>query len=169
MFQTKYDADPSKFPPTPTMLSYGDSRSANSWMRKKSTRSLMGQNALRLFANYMLLSQVSSTTDHVKGIDNVEADDISRVQELFSPKKSHIYDVPFSILIQQVCQKYNNLKSWEIFLPSPEILSDLSYVLSSDYLTEVPKKRKHFGHFYHVESTFYGSATNDNSSLGSFL
>jgi hypothetical protein len=169
MFQTKYDADPSKFPPTPTMLSYGDSKSANSWMRKKSTRSLMGQNALRLFANYMLLSQVSSTTDHVKGIDNVEADDISRVQELFSPKKSHIYDVPFSTLIQQVCQKYNNLKSWEIFLPSPEILSDLSYVLSSDYLTEVPKRRKHFGHFYHVESTFYGSATNVNSSLGSFL
>ena len=52
---------------------------ANIWMNKMSTASIMGQNVLRLFANYLLLSPIKGHTKHIAGIDNREADDISCV------------------------------------------------------------------------------------------
>jgi hypothetical protein len=168
-FLKRYNLDPSQFPPFPTMLSWGDSKSANKWMRTISTASVMGQNALRLFANYTLQSPVTSFPEHIAGKDNIEADDVSRPDELFSPKKSHIYDIPYPILMQQVCRKYNKLRSWTSFHPSAEILSDLNYVLSSVSRMEVPKRRQNLGHFCPVESIFSGSASNTTSSIGSFL
>ena len=46
MFLADYDKQRSIYPPQPVMLAKGDSMSANSWMRKLTTKSLMGQNAL---------------------------------------------------------------------------------------------------------------------------
>ena len=85
---------------------------------------------------------IKGHTKHIAGIDNREADDISRVNELFTPQKTNIYDVPYVTLIQQVCHKYKKLKNWRNFQPSAQILSDLNFVLSSDYLMEVPKRRQ---------------------------
>ena len=100
---------------------------------------------------------------------NKEADDISRVQELFSPQKTQIYDVPYITLLKQVCLKHKEKRSWRVFHPSAQILSDLSCVLLSNYVTEVPKKTKNLGQFYPVESTFYGTAGNETSYPSSFL
>ena len=98
-----------------------------------------------------------------------KADNISRVQELFSQQKTQIYDVPYITLLKQVCLKHKEKRSWRVFHPSAQILSDLSCVLLSNYVTEVPKKTKNLGQFYPVESTFYGTAGSETSYPSSFL
>ena len=140
-----------------------DSMSANKWMREISTGSVIAQNLLRMFANYLLYSLLKGDTSWIPGDENGEADKVSRVQELFSPKKSEIHDVPYTTLLKQVCLKHKEKQSWRVFQPSAHILSDLNSVLSSKYLTEVPKKRENLGQFYPVESTFYGTAQNAES------
>ena len=69
-------------------------------MRTISSGSYIAQNLLRLFANYLINSPIKGDTDWVAGEMNKEVDDISRVQELFSPKKSQIYDVPYITLLK---------------------------------------------------------------------
>ena len=39
------------------------------------------------------------------------------VQELFSPKKSEIHDVPYTTLLKQVCLKHKEKRSWRVFQP----------------------------------------------------
>ena len=134
-----------------------------------SAGSFIAQNLLCLFANYLINSPVKGDTDWVTGKMNKEADNISRVQELFSPQKTQIYDVPYITLLKQVCLKHKEKRSWRVFHPSAQILSDLSCVLLSNYVTEVPKKTKNIGQLYPVESTFYGTAGNKKSYPSSFL
>ena len=70
---------------------------ANVWMNKMSTASIMGQNVLRLFANYLLLSPIKGQIKHIAGKDNRQADVISCVKELFTPQKTHILSSLYSI------------------------------------------------------------------------
>ena len=169
MFLVKYESSPvGTFPPVPQILLWGDSMSANKWFRTFSTNSQLATNAIRLFAEYTRLSDVSPVPDHIPGVLNVEADDVSRVQELFVPQHKFIYHLPYHVLLQQVLQKHNKMKSYEIFLPSQELLSDLSYVVSSDVSTEVPSRRKNLGRFLPVDSISSGFA-NNISSLNSFF
>ena len=140
MFQEEHKHFPTEFPPAPTMISLGDNMSANSWVQKINTPSIMGQNALQLFAEYNIGFDVAMSMDNISSKANIIADTISRVNELFVPKKSHIYDVPFSILVTQVCSKYTEMKSWKIFLPSRKFLSDLNLVLLSKYSTVAQKE-----------------------------
>ena len=168
-FLADYNLRPNEFPPFPVHRLWGDSKSANCWMRTISAGSFTAQNLLRLYANYLINSPIKGDTAWVAGDNNGEADDISRVQELFSPQKSQIYDVPYITLLKQVCLKHKEKRSWRVFHPSAQILSDLSCVLLSNYVTEVPKKTKNLGQFYPVESTFYGTAGNETSYPSSFL
>ena len=168
-FLADYNLRPNEFPPFPVLRLWGDSKSANKWMRTISSGSYIAQNLLRLFANYLMHSPVKGDTEFVAGELNKEADDISRVQELFSPQKTQIYDVPYITLLKQVCLKHKEKRSWRVFHPSAQILSDLSCVLLSNYVTEVPKKTKNLGQFYPVESTFYGTAGSETSYPSSFL
>ena len=94
---------------------------------------------------------------------------MSRVQELLSPEITQIYDFPYIILLKQVFLKHKEKRSQRVFHPSTQILSDLSCVLLSNYVTEVPKKTKNLNKFYPVESTFYGTAGNETSYPSSFL
>ena len=70
---------------------------ANVWMNTMSTASIMGQNVLHLFANYLLLSPIKEHTKHIAGKDTHQADDISRGKELFTPQKTHILSSLYSI------------------------------------------------------------------------
>ena len=143
--------------------------SANKWFRKFSTNSPMATNALRMFAKYMRLSDVSPVPQHLPGKLNVEADDVSRVHELFTPQRKIVYDVPYNILLQQVLLKYNKMKSYDLFLPSQELLLDLLLVVSSDALTVVPSWKKNLGRFLPIDSIFSGSTTNISSPISCFL
>ena len=133
------------------------------------TNSVMATLALLLFAQYMKHSPVSSAPKWIAGKKNTEADNISFVQELLSPQKTRIYDVPFSLLLNQVSLKYKQIKYWEICLPSQqEILADLSYLVYTDFLTEVLKTKKNSGHFICAGSISSGS-TNSITYLNSFI
>ena len=169
MFMVKYEENTAHFPPVPQILLWGDSMSANKWFRTFSTNSSMATNAIQLFAEYMRLSDVSPVPQHIPGVLNVEADDISRVQELFCPKLKSIYHLPYHTLLQQVLQRHNKMRSYEIFLPSQELLLDLSYVVSSDASMGVPSRKKSLGHFLPVDSIFSGSAINTGSLNFCFL
>lgn len=107
----------------------------------------MDQNALWLFAEYIKHSNVAMLTDHIQGVDNVVADGISRVNELFSNQKSHIFGVPFLSLVRQVCMTFKEIKSWRIFLPNRGLLSDLNRIFCSNNTTAVTKKRQSYRQF----------------------
>ena len=133
------------------------------------TNSVMATSTLLLFAKYMKHSPVSSAPKWIAGKKNSKADDISCVQELFSPQKTHIYNVPLPLLLNQVCLKYKQIKDWEIFLPSQqETLADLSYLVYTDFLTEVLKTKKNSGHFICAGCISSGS-TNSITYLNSFI
>ena len=72
------------------IMLYIFSRNRNVWMNKMNTASIMGQNVLHLFANYLLLSPIKGHTKHIAGKDTHQADDISRGKELFTPQKTHL-------------------------------------------------------------------------------
>ena len=129
----------------------------------------MGQQGLRFYAEYAQNSACGQNTDHISTKDNVMADGISRVNEMFSPALSHIYDVPYPTLIKQVCLTFNELKSWQIFLMNPEILCNMNWIFSSTNATEAPKRRQNLGQFVPVKPTFFGTATNDVSYQECFL
>ena len=168
-FLAEYNLRPDEFPPYPILRLWGDNMSANKWMRKISAVSTTAQNLLRYFANYLLHSPVKGDTHWIPGEENVEADDVSRVQELFSPHKTEIHDIPYVTLLKQVCLKHKEKRSWRVFHPSAQILSDLNSVLLSNYVTAVPKKTKNLGQFYLVEPTFYGTVQSKTSYPSSFL
>ena len=131
--------------------------SANKWFQTFSTNSPMATKALCLFAEYMKYSPVSPVPAHVRGVDNVEADDLSRAYKLFTNEKEHIYDVPYDILLRQIYQKYNKMSNYSVFLPHPEIVSDISSLVYSVSSTEPPRRRKNLGQFFQGSCIFSGS------------
>ena len=158
MYLHKYESSPDgTFPPHPQIKLWGDNMSANKWFRTFSTNSIIATNALLMFTEYMKYSPVLPVPDWIKGSENVQADDLSHVYKLFPNEKPFIYDVPYHILLKQVCRKYSKMSNYDIFLPHPEILSDISYLVYSDYSTVVPKRRKSLGRFFRVSSIFSGS------------
>ena len=72
-----------------------------------------------MFAEYMKYSPVLPVPDWIKGSENVQADDLSRVYKLFPNKKPFIYDVLYHILLQQVCHKYNKMSNYDVFPFAP--------------------------------------------------
>ena len=169
LFLVEYKSNPSVFPPAPQVVLWGDNMSANKWFQTFSTNLLIATKTLQLFAEYMKDSQVSANPQHIPGKLNVEADGISRVQELCSPHKQFVYDISYKSLLLQVLRSYNNLRSFRLFLPSREMLSDLSMLLTSGNLMEELKRRKCCGRFVPVDYIFSGSATSTNSCTSYFL
>ena len=140
-----YEENPTVFPPSPTHLALGDNTPSLSWLDNYSTASEMGQNQIRLTAEYSLGANVKTTGDHLPGSENDMADDISRPYKFFSPPLTTIHDVPFSILVKQVCQKHPILRSYRIFLLSPELFSALNSSLSRNAKWERPQRPQKSG------------------------
>ena len=164
MFLHKYKLTPQQFPPEPYLKLWGDSMSANKWFRTFSTASLMATKALELFAEYFQYSPVCPITEHIPGRLNIEADNISRPNKHFSPPREYIYDVNYKTLLKQVCRKHKKIENWDVFLPSKDLLWDISCVVYSASLPEGLKRRSSLGRFVPVASIFSGSATDINYS-----
>ena len=154
----RYEENPEKFPPTRVLNTQGNSVPANAWWNKISTVLTHGQNMLQVYAEYQRLSQVCSVAEHIKGIDNKIADNISCVQQLFTPWKTHIYDVPFDVLLAQDCQKHRKSKLWNIFLPSKQLLLHMISTVSSNIPTTYLEAIKVPGHCVRVVSILSSSA-----------
>ena len=59
-FLVDYNLQPNEFPPFAVLRLWGDSKSANKWMRTISAGSFIAQNLLRLFAKYLIPSPVKN-------------------------------------------------------------------------------------------------------------
>ena len=164
IFQLDYKQHKSRYPPHPTMTCFGDNTAANSWVRKIQTESTTGQNLLRYYGELTLHSPVHNNSSHIAGRDNVVADDISRVCELFSPHLSSAHSCPFPTLIRQIVSKYKQMRSWRVFLPSPEVLADLKSILLSDYCMEDVNPPRNLGRFVRVEHILYAGSSSDDYS-----
>ena len=164
MVLERYKTDPTKYGPSPVMCLKGDNTSANSWWRKMSTASPMGGNLVKLYAEYQLLAPVCSFSEHIKGVDNIVADAISRPDELFRPHLTEIYTTPYPVLIRQVCQRYKLKKRWDLFLISAELQSAMSSLLCSNLVTGRIKKPQNSGRFVPAGSIFSNGAQRDNST-----
>ena len=164
-----YDENPSAFPPSPTHLALGDNTPSVSWLNHHSTASTMGQNQIRLTAEYSIDANVKSYAEHLQGIKNEMGDTISRPHELFTPKLTTIYDVPFSTLVKQVCQKLPILRSYRVFLLSPELFSVLSSSLLKNVRWERPQKPQRNGQLVPVDAILSTGAQSEVSTTQYFL
>jgi hypothetical protein len=164
-----YKENPTAFPPSPTHLALGDNMPSLSWFGHHSTASAMGQNQIRLSAEYSLDANVKSSGKHLKGTLNTMAGKISRPHERFTPHLTKIHDIPFSTLIKQVCQKHPILQSYQIFLLSPELFSALSLSLSKNAKWERPQKPQENGRLVPVAAILSTGASFDESTTRYFL
>jgi hypothetical protein len=151
-------ATPSQFPPTPILHTYCDNTSAIAWLSKISMRSLFGQALLHFFTELSLLTTVGAPPKHLAGHLNFPPDLISRPCELYSPHGVSPLDHSFYCHVTQICQHLPKLKSWRIFLPSADLLSNLSFRLSSDVPSGRPLVPKNLGRFVPVGSISAGSS-----------
>ena len=92
-FLAEYNLRLDDFLPFPVLSLWGDNKSANKWIRTIRASFFITQDLLRLFAKYLIHSPVKEDTNWIAGDKNKEANNISRVQELFSPEKTHIYAI----------------------------------------------------------------------------
>jgi hypothetical protein len=145
-----YEENPTAFPPSTTHLALGDNTPSLSWFDHHSTASAMGQNQIRLSAEYSINANVKSSGKHLKVTLNTMADEISCPHERFIPHLTTIHDIPSSTLTKQVCQKHPILQSYRIFLLSPELFSALSSSLSRNAKWERPQKPQKNGQLVSV-------------------
>jgi hypothetical protein len=160
-----YRGRESQFPPHPVASILCDNTSAVAWCQKMSTNSTIGQNLLRLFAEFRLLSPIGIVASHIAGVDNTLADFLSRPCDLYSPPLTSPSDRMVFSHIQQACLKKKELASWKVFLPTPELLSALCSMLSSNANWERPKSPRNNGVFDQCASILYGSSSNTNSMI----
>jgi hypothetical protein len=155
----------SQFPPHPVASISCDNTSAVAWCRKLSTNSTVGQNLLRLFAEFHLLSPIGIASSHIAGANNTVADFLSRPCDLYSPPLTSPSDRTVFSHIQQAYLKKKVLTSWTVFLPTPELLSALCSMLSSNASWERPKSPRNNGAFVPCASILSGSSSNTNSVI----
>ena len=169
MFLAKYESTPNEFPPHPQIRLFGDNKSANKWFHTFSGRSESAKRMLSYFAEYVQYSPVSATTSYVESEKNEVADDLSRVYKLFSNKRQFMYDLSYYQIYKQVCHKYKRMHNYSIFLPSQEILFDISSMVYSEPSTVPAKRQKNLGQFYQGNFISSGSANNTGFLSSYFL
>jgi hypothetical protein len=164
-----YDENPTAFPPSPTHLALGDNTPSLSWYDHHSTASAMGQNQIRLSAEYSLEAKVKSSREHLKGTLNQMADEISRPHERFTPHLTTTHGIPFSTLVKQVCLKHPILQSYRFFLLSPELFWALSSSLSKNAKWERPLRPQKNGRLVPVAAILSTGASFSGSTARYFL
>ena len=164
-----YEENPEAFPSCPTHRAKGDNTPSISWFDTFGTASSMGQNQIRLHAEYSLTARVKSFGEHLPGEINFMGDDISRPNKFFNPPLTKIHDVPFHLLVKQVCLKHPILQSYRIFLLSPELFSALSSSLSKNAKWERPQKPQKNGQLVPAAAILSTGASSGKSTTRYFL
>ena len=137
---------PNGVPPLPIFGSQHDNTSAQSWAAKSSCKSAMGQPIVALFSALMATSDIGTNAQRISTDDNFLADRISRFEHYFCNPDSPNFKT-------QLGQLDRRLLSWDVFLPSPELISVVSSALSSPLRTELPKLPNNLGQLVPTSST----------------
>ena len=125
-----------RIPAEPIVLAWCDNTSAESWANRVSSKSLKGQNLVRIYAELLRSTHLGFNCDHISTQENGKADFISRVT---SPTLSH------AEWCEQIFQNLGYMRSWNFFLPSQELLQLLSSALFSAPWQVPPKLPKNLG------------------------
>ena len=103
-------------------LIWTDNTSAKRWTNKLTTKSRTGQRLLCLLGDLLREYDIGINADHIPGLQNIIADYISRPEQiLLSP----------SDRLKQIYAKHPLLSTYEVFLPSPELVAKLRSALLS--------------------------------------
>ena len=120
----------------PISLLWTDNTSAASWTKRiAGLKGPQGKTLARIFAHLLMFSDMGVNADHIKGIENVIADFLSRIRET-----DNFSQFSYSHLVQ----KFPQLKHCRHFHPSPELLSLITTALSSG-CSNIPTTRVPLG------------------------
>ena len=120
----------------PLLLNWTDNMTSKSWIRKAAKKTKKGKALQRILCSIMINNPVGLKAEHIAGKKNILADLISR-----------IYKSPHSkFTFKNLFQDFPQMKSWNRFHPSQELLSFLySGLLTGQDQGLCPPK--HLGHF----------------------
>lgn len=139
---------PRGIPAKPVALIWTDNTSAKSWGNRLTTKSLQGQGLLEIFATLLRLDELGLNCDHIKGEDNILADDLSRQQSFTDPLSSRL---------PKLSLKHPEIMHWDYFLPSQELLLSLSSRLSSASKPVTLNPQRRLGRFVPAASITFSS------------
>ena len=128
--------------PYPFHLNWTDNKTSKAWIRKAATRTPKGKALQRILCSLMINNPVGIKADFIPGVNNVLADAISRTYSNSTSPPSFI----------NLFKEFPEMKSWERFHPSQELLSLLFSALL-DYLEPGLCHPKTLGHFSAANST----------------
>jgi hypothetical protein len=141
---------PSGVPAQPILLSLTDNTAAKKWSNKVTSKSLQGQQLIGIVAELLRTRNIGLNAQHIPGVKNVLADYISRPTDL---TLSH------SARSEQIFRMNASVRTWDYFLPSPELLQCISCALYSKPIQGLPSLPKNLGRFVPAGSTISCGAT----------
>ena len=131
-------------PAEPILLAWCDNTSATAWAHKATSKSLQGQNLVKILAEMLLLTNVGLSCTYISSKSNDLADFISRHTSKPIQHVAHC---------EQIYQKAAHMRNWRFFLPSPELSQLLSSALFSAPWAARPSLPKSLGQFVPDAST----------------
>jgi hypothetical protein len=134
---------PGTYPPLLVYLIRTDNMSSKAWTNKMSASSRRGQLLLQLLSELLRRSDIGLNCEHIKGVDNIKPDFLSRIPRHFTLPQRRL----------QILKQDSALRSYQSFLPSPALLSLVESKLSSQSPTAPPELPKVLGLFVPVSST----------------
>ena len=140
--------------PYPVLLNWTDKQTSQACIKKAFTKTAKGKALQRILCILMINDPVGFKVDYIEGSKNILADRISRLYSNSATPPS------FTSLIQEFPQ----MKLWNIFLPSPELLSTLYSALLEGREPGLclPKK---LGHFVPGKPTLSSSSMTCNLAI----
>ena len=135
---------PAGIPSHPILLCFTDNTPAEAWANKVTSRSLQGQPLIGMLAALLRARPIGLNTNHIAGSENILADFISR--------PTH-FALSHADRSEQIYQKHASARTWDYFLPSPELLQSLSCLLSSEPTLDLPNLPRNLGRFVPAGST----------------
>jgi hypothetical protein len=152
--ETPYDLTslglPGDAPPAiPILLALTDNMSSKSWIHRVITASPHGQALIQIYAALLRRSSVGLQCEHIPGVLNIEPDFISRPNLCLSPFDWYA----------QIFRTVPRLQSYNYFLPSPELISEIQLRLFSDSPLGLPELPKNLGQFVPAASITTGFVT----------
>lgn len=107
---------PKRIPTIPVWLGYTDNTVSKSWEAKATAKSKRGQSLIGIYSSLLRDTNIHTVSKHIKGVDNIVADDISR----------NDFSLSLPSRFAQLFAKHPSLVSFDYFLPSPSFLQLLT-------------------------------------------
>ena len=140
---------PTGLPAIPVWYGETDNSVSKSWENKATAKTSQGQGLVSIYAELLRSTNVHTMCDHLAGILNIIADDISR----------NDFSLGSVARCTQLFRKHPSLGSLDYFQPSPEFLQLLSSQLYCKHMQVPCVLPKVLGQFVPAGCTTFGTVT----------